>query len=106
MRVLLDECVDRRLAQEITDHDVKTVPEMKWAGIKNGDLLRLAEQQFDVFVPVDRSLAFQQHLPEFNIPIVILQAPTNRLSDLQHLLPELKTLLLEIPKPHVHWVRG
>ncbi|HSE58740.1 MAG TPA: DUF5615 family PIN-like protein [Nitrospiraceae bacterium] len=79
MKVLLDECIDRRLAKEIEGHDVVTVPQAGWAGIKNGNLLRLAEDQFDVFVTVDRNLSFQQSLPQFAIAVVILQAPTNRL---------------------------
>jgi hypothetical protein len=39
---LLDECVDRRLARDIEGREVKTVPQMGWAGIKNGELMRLA----------------------------------------------------------------
>jgi hypothetical protein len=49
VKILLDECVDRRLAKEIYGHEVQTVPGMGWAGIKNGDLLALAEKQFEVF---------------------------------------------------------
>jgi hypothetical protein len=52
VKLLLDECIDRRLAQEIRDHEVVTVPEAGWAGVKNGELLRLAQAQFDVFVTV------------------------------------------------------
>ena len=58
MRVLLDECVDRRLARDIVGHEVRTVPKMGWATIRNSDLLGLAEGQFDAFVTVDRNLAF------------------------------------------------
>ena len=43
MRILLDECIDRRFAVELTEHDVKTVPQMGWAGVKNGSLMKLAE---------------------------------------------------------------
>jgi hypothetical protein len=39
MRVLLDECIDRRFAREIIGYEVKTVPQMGWAGVKNGNLL-------------------------------------------------------------------
>ena len=45
-----------------------TVPQAGWAGIQNGELLRRAQEQFDVFVTVDRNLSFQQYLPQFNIP--------------------------------------
>ena len=88
MRLLLDECIDQRLAKELQGHDVKTVPKMGWAGIKNSDLLRLAEEQFDVFITVDRNLSFQQNLAKFKIAVLILHARTNRLVDLKPLNPE------------------
>lgn len=62
MKLLLDECIDRRLARELTAHEVKTVPQMGWAGTKNGQLLALAEAEFDVFITVDRNLSCQQNL--------------------------------------------
>src|SRR5262245_48012757 len=88
MKLLLDECIDRRLAKELAGHFVKTVPQMKWASIKNGRLPALAEQEFDVFITVDRNLSFQQNLPKFNIAVIILHAKTNRLADLKPLTPD------------------
>ena len=70
MRLLLDECVDRRLAREIHGHDVSTVFELGWAGIRNGELLARSAGQFDVFVTVDRNLAFQQHIADLPLAIV------------------------------------
>jgi len=89
VRILLDECIDRRFAREIEGHEVVTVPQAGWAGIKNGELLTRAQAQFDVFVTVDRNLAFQQNIPQFTIAVIVLQAPTNRLKDLRLLLPKL-----------------
>lgn len=43
MKLLLDECIDRRLAKDLEGHDVTTVPQMGWAGVKNGALLALSE---------------------------------------------------------------
>ena len=63
MKILLDECVDRRLATEIEGHEVVTVPQAGWAGIQNGELLRLAQAQFDVFVTVDRNLSLSAASP-------------------------------------------
>jgi hypothetical protein len=57
--VLLDECIDWRLAREIIGHEVTTVGQMSWASLKNGELLARAAGAFDVFVTVDRNLAFQ-----------------------------------------------
>jgi hypothetical protein len=89
VRVLLDECVDWRLARDIVGHDVKTAHQMGWTAIRNGALLTLASKHFDVFVTVDRNLSFQQNLEIFSIAVVVLQAKTNRLADLKALVPNL-----------------
>lgn len=101
MKLLLDECIDRRLAKEIEGHEVLTVSEAGWAGIQNGELLRRAQERFDAFVTVDRNLSFQQHLPNYAIAILLLQAPTSRLSDLRALIPHLMQLLPTAPKGQV-----
>ena len=89
MRILLDECVDRRLARDLIGHDVRTARDMGWTTIVNGRLLALAAEQFDVFVTVDRNLSFQQNLIAFSIAVVVLRAKTNRLADLRPLVPKL-----------------
>ena len=81
-RILLNECIDRRLAREISGHEVKTAPEIGWAGLDNGELLARAEKEFDVFITVDRNLTFQQNLPKFDIAVLVLRTRTNRLKDL------------------------
>jgi len=62
MRVLLDECLPRKLKREVNAEFVTTVPEVGWASIQNGALLRLAEQNFDVFLTNDQNLEHQQNL--------------------------------------------
>lgn len=89
MRVFLDECIDWRLCRDIVGHEVKTAREMGWTSIRNGDLLALAAGAFDVFVTVDRNLAFQQNIASLPIPVIVLRAPTNRLVDLRQLVPKL-----------------
>jgi predicted nuclease of predicted toxin-antitoxin system len=89
VRILLDECVDRRLARDIIGHEVKTAAQMGWAGKSNGDLLTVAEAQFEVFVTTDRNLFFQQNLARFRIAVLILTARSNRLEDLRPLVPDL-----------------
>ena len=56
MRILIDECLPRKLKNELPTHNVSTVQEMGWSGIKNGALLRLMVEQFDVFVTIDGNL--------------------------------------------------
>jgi predicted nuclease of predicted toxin-antitoxin system len=87
MKVFLDECVDWRLARDLVGHDVVTARQMGWTAIKNGELLALAEKEFDVFITVDRNLAFQQNLTDIAIAVIILEARTNRLADLKQIVP-------------------
>lgn len=69
-----------------------------WSTIKNGELLALASQEFDVFVSVDRNLSFQQNLVSFSVAVIVLRARTNRLADLRLLIPELLSAI-ETAKP-------
>ena len=89
MRILLDECLPRRLKRGLSGHEVQTVPEAGWASKQNGALLALAEGRFEVFVTVDRNLSFQQDLGRFKIAVVVLVATGNRESDLRPLIPKL-----------------
>ena len=82
MKILLDECVDRRFAAELSEFEVSTVPKMGWAGVKNGELMRLAEKEFDIFLTVDRNLSYQQNLPRYDIALIVLRASSNRYLDL------------------------
>lgn len=98
MKLILDECIDRRLTQEFIGYKIKTVPQMGWAGTKNGKLLALIEKEFDVFITVDRNLSFQQNLSQFNIAVVVLQAKSNRLMDLKPLVPKILDILSTVIK--------
>lgn len=70
---------------------------MGWAGVQDGELLRLAEQGFDVFITVDQNLPLQQNLTFLDLAVLVLQARLNRLSDLQSLVPNiLKTIPLAL----------
>ena len=93
MRVLLDESLPRQFKAQLTGHEVLTVPEVGWAGKKNGELLRLADERFDVFVTPDAHLPEQQNLSGLRLGIVILRARSNDISDLLPLVPRLQTAL-------------
>lgn len=90
MRVLLDECLPRRLRAELHGHDVRTVQEEGWAGLKNGALLRAAEGRFDVLLTVDRNIPFQHNLAGLSIGVLAMVAKGNRLSDLRPLMAQVR----------------
>ena len=96
MRVLLDECVPRKLKRELPGHEVLTVTERGWSGVKNGELLALAVAEFDAFLTVDQNLKYQQNLQTFPIGILILVARNNRLKTLLPLMPDVREALAEI----------
>jgi hypothetical protein len=93
VRVLLDECLPRRLKRDLVGHDVKTAPEMGWASKRNGELLALAVGQFDAFLTVDRNLSYQQDPSSFDIAILVLVARSNRLDDVRPLVPRVLQML-------------
>jgi hypothetical protein len=93
VRVLLDECVPRKLKGELPGHDVRTVPEMGWAGSKNGDLLLLAAGRFDVFLTVDRRMRREHDFVALNLALVVLKAMRNDIDVLRQLMPEVRAVL-------------
>lgn len=93
MRVILDECLPRKLGAELVGHTVTTVPKAGWAGIVNGKLLGLIHGRFDAFITVDKNLPAQQKASELSFIIIVLRAPSNRLKDLKPLVPEILAAL-------------
>jgi hypothetical protein len=94
MRILLDECVPRPLKRELIDYEIRTVIEMGWAGKKNGELLRLMSQEgFTILLTTDQNLRYQQNLQQAGVAVVVLVAPSNKLSDLLPLIPDARNVL-------------
>ena len=74
MKLLLAECVARDLKEDLAAHEVTTVTEAGYQGMKNGALLRAAATQYDVLITVDRNLAFQQNIRSLQIAILVIVA--------------------------------
>ena len=77
MRVLLDECLPRGLRKELSRHEVKTVGEVGWAGVKNGALMERAAKDFDVLLTVDRNLEYQQNFSNVALAVIVIDATNN-----------------------------
>ena len=86
MRILLDECLPADLARELKGHYVRTVTQAGWSGIENGELLRLASGDYEVFLTIDQQLAQQQKIPP-SLAVITLEAVTNRIESLHPLVP-------------------
>ena len=97
MRVLLDENVDRRLKRSFDeDFEVTTVTERGWSGMKNGELLRAAEREFDALVTMDRNMEHQQNLGSVDLGVVLISARSNRRRDVEPLMPEVNWALRRV----------
>lgn len=89
MRIVLDECVPRRLRHEFPGHEIRTVVELGWSGKRNGELISLVGAAgFDVLITVDRNIRFQQKIAQSNIALIVMVAISNAREDLLPLMPK------------------
>lgn len=82
MRILLDECLPRKLKWSFPQHECSTVQEAGLGGKQNGDLLALVEGKFDVFLTVDKGVRYQQNLSGRNIAVVVIRTKSNDIDDI------------------------
>jgi hypothetical protein len=103
-RVLFDEDVPRPLRRELPDLDIMTVVEAGWAGVKNGQLLRLAEPLFDAFLTADRNLPYQQNIDGVSLGIVVLAVGSTKLNDLCGYATAIAEALRTVNSGEVVWI--
>lgn len=95
MKLLLDESIPRKLAQHFpAEVEVRTVPQMDWAGVGNGRLLQLAASAgFNALITADKGIAYQQSSASLPLSVVVLRSYRTRLQDLSPLIPRVVELL-------------
>jgi predicted nuclease of predicted toxin-antitoxin system len=84
MKVLIDECLPAALKENLAalGHECQTVRQAGFGSKKNGELLTLAERQWDVLLTSDRNIKYQQNMMGRSVSILILCAKSNRVKDL------------------------
>jgi predicted nuclease of predicted toxin-antitoxin system len=103
MKILLDECITKRLKIHLDEFDVFTIRELNLSGIKNGTLMSYCtENNFDVLLTIDKNLMFQQNLDKYPVTIVILNSITSKLEELVQFLPSLKTQIIGLKKHNAY----
>lgn len=105
-KVLIDECLPRRLIRDLHDFHATTVPQRGWAGKGDRELLNLAAIEFDVFVTLDSNLAFQQNLSAMSLGVVVLHVKSSRYESLQPLVPALVSAIENISEGSVLDIPG
>ena len=107
MRVLLDENLPHKLRELFEDNiEVVTVSYRGWQGKENGELLRIAANEFDALITMDQGIPNQQNLSEIKIGIILLEAESNRLEDLAPLIFQVNTVLRTLKNGQVVHVRA
>ena len=90
----MDECLPEDLVRWLPDWDVRMVQQMGWAGVKNGELLRRAEREFDLFLTADKNLRYQQNLIGRRLAILVL--PSNRLKVLLKMTADIDAAIAHV----------
>jgi len=72
------------------------VADLGWSGIKNGELLDRAANQFDALITVDKNLEHQQNLETLPLAVIVLYAQSNELPYLLPLIPKLQEVLANL----------
>jgi len=98
MLLLLDENIPKRLKKDFPGHEVLTINEHGWNGLKNGLLLqKLLENNFSALITFDKNLQHQQNFKKYPVAVFVLNAPINRYSVLTKLTPKIVTFLNNPP---------
>jgi predicted nuclease of predicted toxin-antitoxin system len=95
VKILLDECLPKRLTKLLPGHDVRTVRQMNWLGLSNGRLLDVAED-FDLFITVDKNLVKQQQIADRRLAVIVLRSRSNKIEDISPLVPQVIALLADL----------
>ncbi|MEO5500689.1 MAG: DUF5615 family PIN-like protein [Ginsengibacter sp.] len=99
MKILLDECVTKRLKPYLTEFEVFTVSQMKWNGIKNGELMTMCvENGFDLILTIDKNLKYQQNLDNYELTIAILNSATSKIEELTLFMSSFKDQINKLEK--------
>ena len=106
MKLLLDECVTRRLRRDFTGHQVTMVGEAGLKGLKNGQLLRAATGYYDVLITVDQNLPYQQNFSLFHIALLVFAGKRHDYATLPPLVPQALIALKTIKPGEVVIIRA
>jgi predicted nuclease of predicted toxin-antitoxin system len=104
MKILFDQGVPKKLRRYLPAHEVQTAYEAGLHELQNGELLRAAENDFDVLLTTDSNIKYQQNIPNYDIALIVLRAFTNSLDDYLPIVPDLLMTLDAIAPGQVEYL--
>jgi hypothetical protein len=103
MKILLDECVTKKLIVHLGGHEVFTVTQMRWNGFRNGNLMdKAVSENFDLLITIDKNLEFQQNIQKKNLIIVVFDSPSSKIEELQKFVPKFLEMIATFEKKAVY----
>ncbi len=103
MKILLDECVTKKLKPYLAGHEVLTVTQKGWNGLKNGKLLeRAVSDNFDLLLTIDKNILYQQKVEEYNIIVAVIDTPSSSIKTISGFIPRFNELLPSFEKRNLY----
>jgi predicted nuclease of predicted toxin-antitoxin system len=88
MKILLDECITKKLKIYLSEFEIFTVSELGISGLKNGKLMTFCnDNNYDILLTIDKNLMYQQNLDNYNVTIVVLNTKTSIINDIAQYIP-------------------
>jgi predicted nuclease of predicted toxin-antitoxin system len=105
MKILLDECVTKKLRKHLNEFEVYTINDLGWRGKKNGELINLCiEHDFEIFLSIDKNLTYQQSLSGQLLIVVILNTSSSKIEELIKFLPGFKNQITAFKKGNAYLI--
>jgi predicted nuclease of predicted toxin-antitoxin system len=103
MKILLDECIAKRLKIYLPEHEVITVTEKRWNGLKNGQLLEKAvEDNFDLLLTIDKNIMYQQKINNYRIIVAVIDSPSSKIEVIKKFIPRFNEMLPSFEKGNIY----
>ncbi|WP_192579170.1 DUF5615 family PIN-like protein [Dyadobacter aurulentus] len=103
MKILLDECVTKRLKKHLSEFETLTVRELGLGGTKNGRLMQFCvDNHFDMLLTIDKNMVYQQNMDKYAVTIAVLNAASSKIEELLTFLPNFKSQIIHFEKHRIY----
>ena len=106
MNVFLDACIDPRVREAFSGHEVRTAAELGWQRLKDNGLVSRLQDQFDVLVTIDQGFEHQQNLKLLRFGVLIIHVPRNKVEFYRPLFEQMKAAIAQVKPGEVIHIYG
>lgn len=97
MKIIVDECLPKRVTNFFEDHEAYTVPQIGLGGTKDTQLLEeLHSRNIDIFLTIDGNIEYQQQFKNRCFGTIVIRSVSNRFLDLVHYKEQILEAIVKI----------